>query len=312
MNIKIRSINVDNKTLAPSLVVDLMVECYNRIEAPIYIAGVLSCSSKIITSLSENYIQRSETIRLLASNEHLEKQIKKENQLYYYNTELRGELNHTAIEYIETCRERHYDKSMNFRINIILRTIHTKVDHSKPNLGVNFLDIKTQDYSFNYKINQSEWINRYAQKLGIGKFLLIELAVPDIEKTSRFWIELLDRLNKNVQDIESSIKQGDWEKSILFLRQFYENIKIGDRKSGHQRFKEELTKLFKKDQHTQAGIDNFYDGIWKFFEFFSKYIHDKDTHGNIMPKAIPTKEDAYLGYALAIGLLNLISKKISK
>jgi len=67
----------------------------------------------------------------------------------------------------------------------------------------------------------------------------------------------------------------------------------------------------KKFQHSEEAIDNLYNAIWKFFEFLSKFIHDKDKDGNnyqVLP--IPNKEDAYFAYALSIGLLGLIGKKI--
>jgi len=36
----------------------------------------------------------------------------------------------------------------------------------------------------NYKIEQSDWIARFAEKLGIGKFLLLELNIPEIKKNN--------------------------------------------------------------------------------------------------------------------------------
>ena len=89
-------------------------------------------------------------------------------------------------------------------------------------------------------------------------------------------------------------------------------MKIGDKKDGNKKFEEELTKLFTEEQHSQEGIQNLIDGIWKFFEYNSKFIHDRDKKGNLNSIPIATKEDAYFIYALGVGLLNVIGKKLSK
>lgn len=81
---------------------------------------------------------------------------------------------------------------------------------------------------------------------------------------------------------------------------------------GHKQFKQELTKLLKDDQHGEEGIKNLYNSIWQLFEFFSKYIHAKDKQGNLSTLPMPLKEDAYLGYSLAMGFLNFIGRKLNR
>jgi len=99
---------------------------------------------------------------------------------------------------------------------------------------------------------------------------------------------------------------------MFYLRKFYENIKIGDNKPGHKDFKVEFDKILKHDQHGNEGIKNFYDALWQLFEFVSKYIHEKDKQGYLNSLPTPHKEDAYLAYSLAVGLLNFVGNKVNR
>jgi hypothetical protein len=65
------------------------------------------------------------------------------------------------------------------------------------------------------------------------------------------------------------------------------------------------------DQHSEVGFQHLLNSIYNLFEFISKYIHDKDQQQQLNPTPIPLKEDAYFAFALSVGLLNIIGKKIS-
>lgn len=161
-------------------------------------------------------------------------------------------------------------------------------------------------------IPQGDWIKRFSPYLGIGKFMLIELKIPDDLLVDEFWQKLYNRVVQNLQEMEKGLKNGDWQNVLTISRKFYENIKFGDKKPRHAKFREQFDVIMKNQGHTDEGIQNLYDAIKNLFSFTSKYVHDKDTAGNLNPIVICTKEDAYLVYSLSIGLLNLIGKKISK
>ena len=246
-------------------------------------------------------------LRLLSKDE--KEQSRKENRPHRRFVQLSAQLTQIAIESIENQRDKTSDKSINFSLDLVIKSMSLTKDISD-NRFEDFIKIKiAREYS-NVSIEQSEWINKFSEKLGIGKFMLVELKVPNSEVPD-FWNKLFELLRKNVTDMELSIRSGDWQKTMLFARKFFENIKIGDKKKGHKEFREELNKKMTELQHSEKGIQNLYDGIWQFFEFTSKFIHDKDTDGNnyeVLP--IPSKEDAYFVYALSVGLLGLLGKNL--
>ncbi len=57
--------------------------------------------------------------------------------------------------------------------------------------------------------------------------------------------------------------------------------------------------------------EDLYNAIWKFFEFVSKYIHEKDKIGNLIPLPVTTKEDDNFAYTLVLELLKLIDEKLN-
>lgn len=142
---------------------------------------------------------------------------------------------------------------------------------------------------------------------------MLELAVPARHNVEGHWEVLYKRASERLNEMENSMKQGEWEMALMKARQFYETLKMGGDKEGHKDFEEELKLLFAKDQHSPQGTSDFLAGIWNFFNFLSKFVHEKDRDGKIIEaRPIPTKEDAYFAYALGVGLLNIIGKKTSK
>lgn len=110
--------------------------------------------------------------------------------------------------------------------------------------------------------------------------------------------------------MESCLRSGDWQKVMFIGRKYFENIKVGDNKPGHNNFKNKLSAAFVEFGHSAEGIKELLDAIWHFFNFVSKYVHDKDRLGNLTTLPTPTRADAFFAYALAIGLLNMIGEKI--
>jgi len=176
------------------------------------------------------------------------------------------------------------------------------------------MTVKVKKYSKNFEIKQSDWIKNYTAHLGIGNFLLLELEIPEKEKVPEAWIELYERVYFRLNDMKHSIQHGDWQKTLeIAARQFFEDLKFDERFKKHREFKNELRDLFFQDQHSEQGFHEFYSGILNFFNYTSKFIHDRSNKtGELNKRPIPTKEDAYFVYALGIGLLNIIGKKLNK
>lgn len=311
MDIKNLDIKIDTVALEPALIISLNIEPYYNIEAPISIAGKLNSSDgRTIAFLNEYTLNtNSHGVRLYSKTE--KERIYRENPYNLYCAQLTAVLSQKAIEHIESLREKDSEKAVKFSINLIVKYLILPIEDTDLTKG-SLLNVETKRENKDFTIKHSDWINHFSTPLGIGQFLLLELRIPDDKKVSEFWKELYGKLSHNVKDMEKCLKAGDWQKAMLFARKYYENAKIGDDKPGHKEFRDEFDKLLKRDQHCQEGIDNLYDALWKLFEFFSKYIHDNDKKGYLLPMPVSTKEDAYFAYALAIGLLNLIGKKVNE
>lgn len=169
-----------------------------------------------------------------------------------------------------------------------------------------------QKVQVQYKITQSDWINHFAKSIGVGKFLLLELLVPEDHGVSKQWSGVYKKLSKLVAEIETDNQKGELNFTMILARSYFENLKVENPNSGPSKFRDDFIKLLQENNHSAAGIDDFNNAIWKFFDFLSKYLHEKDKQFNDQAIPIANKEDAYFAYALSVGLLNLISRKMRK
>lgn len=317
MKIVINSISVDTQSINPALQLDIAVEYVDEIEAPFLISGAIVSSGKIISTIEQVQIINQQQYDLVVfdqktRNTRIDGGSKYKTRATF---KLISILSTKALDYLEESRNKHFEKSVNLQIDFVLMSIslpYKPVGAGGPQTGDELLKIKQEKVFENYVIKQSDWVNHFSTQLGIGKFLLLELMILDKVVNSRYWIELYDNLAKNLEDTETALKNGDWYHAMFHLRRFYENIKVGDNKPGSKNFKEELSYVLGEDNHSEIGKDNFYSALWNLFDFFSKYVHEKDQVGNPQPKPIARKEDAYFGYSVGIGLLNLIGRKLNR
>ncbi len=311
MRVSIRRIYVDQQAVNPSLIIDVDLEFYREIEVPISLSGKLKTSSgKTLSLIAEHHIDNDKSHFLKILPEAY-KQNRRNEKEYRTHCSLTTQLTKKAIDVIELEREKYQEKAVYFSCEFIVKTLRLVAEPDSIS-NKDFMEIKISQERQTFLIPQSDWINRFSKSLGIGNFLLLELTIPENKKVSEFWSKLYDTLTENCETMNSCIRSGDWEKTLWLARRFFEDARIGNPKPGNKQFKEEFDKLLREDHHSTEGIKNLYDAIWNFFKFLSKYIHEKDEQGNFIPKPNVTREDAYLAYTLAIGLLNLIGKKIEK
>lgn len=186
----------------------------------------------------------------------------RENNVSGYFAQLTVSLTNKAIEYIEIQREKDHEKAARFFIELVVKYID--IPSEQLNLAAeNFIRLQVKRKNTSFTIKQSDWINNYSPHLGIGNFLLLELQIPDDKNVTEFWKELYASLTINLKDIETCLRSGDWQKAMLLSHKFYENIKIGDNKKGHAKFKEEFIKLMTKDQHSLEDINNLLKPIYQ-------------------------------------------------
>lgn len=316
MYIKVESVEADNESIIPSLKVGLEIQFYEYLEVPISITGsVYSGNSKLIGTFHEEHIHHQKDIpfRLMSNSERDKRYSSGSNGIGTYYPKCNVLLSSPALEHLETVREKHNAKSCILNFRFLVKTIMQgdNFDGGTFNSNHNFLSLKLSSTSAQFEIKESDWVRSYTPILGIGTFLLLEYRIPELSITeSPFWFKWHSALISNVEDMENCIRWGDWQGCMTTARKFYENAKIGDKKPANTKMKSEFSKSMMDAQHSDEGIGNLLDGIWQFFEYFSKFIHEKNKQGEFQPTPIASKEDAYFAYSTAVGLLNLITEKI--
>lgn len=323
MKIKKIEIEASKTAINPTLLIKVTLEFERDEEAPISIAGrLLTSDNKVVALFNENQVRQDEnfSLHILASDKlaaHKDHPLYRHKSANTFYTEMDAVISSKSIDHIEQLKDKR-NGEVKFYLDIVVKYWELSVELD--NLHAEKLKQLTQNpFSFvrikkeylEYNIAQSIWSKEYAPVLGIGRFMIIELEIPKDKQVPELWRTLYKQLIHNLSDMEKCLREGDWKKTMFFARKFYENAKIGDKKPAHKKFKDDFNKVLIKNQHSDEGIQNFYDGIWKFFDFLSKYIHDQTVDGQIASSPIAEKEDAYLAYALALGLLNFIGKKIN-
>lgn len=310
MNLKSTTVSVDGQALSPTLVVQAELEFAYKLVVPISISGrLLSTDERVLAYLNEcqiNYENRFD-LAVLSGEDRAKHQRERAS---IYSASLTACLSPVAIEHLERQRDLDGEKAVRLNVEYVVKYIDVKAE-KVIGVGDNILGFHVKQSRNRVTISQSDWINKYANYLGVGNVLLLELQLPNDLKVNAFWKELYDILAQNVKEMENCLRSGDWFKTMICARRFYENAKIGDGKEIHNEFKNEFMKLMIKDQHNEEGCDNLLKGIWQFFEFISKYSHEKDKKGNIKPIPIAKKEDAYFAYTASVGLLNLLGSKLN-
>ncbi len=310
MEFKITAIEVDVQSIHPALLITAEINYYSLLEAPLLISGKLNAhDGKTIAFINEIRTNSDDAIELTMASLADKQTIQAKGVKGLYVVNLYSELSPKAIEYIESWRERDSEKAVRFNFNMIIKALEIEpgVNNKPMRLGVNIF--RCNSY---FVIKQSDWIRTFSASLGIGSFILLELEVPNKHTVSTDWTDLYDRLLLRLNEMQDATRNGDWQKVMDRSRQFFETLKIGDGKAAHKKFEADLKQLFINDRHSAEGFQNLLDSIWKFFDYNSKFIHDKDTQGKLKPIPIATKEDAYMAYAFGVGLLNVIGRKIRK
>ncbi|MDI1233386.1 MAG: hypothetical protein PSX81_03780 [bacterium] len=311
VNVKIEHISVESESINPALSINILVECNFLTESPISVSGTLSVDGKVVSYLTElKYFDRGYTELAILGEEQVVK-INSGNRLNIYQTNLTALLSPIAIDWIEKSREKEREKSVNLSFEFAVRYIEMTAKSNRL-YGTNppFQRIKQSKEFRSYIISQSDWINRFYNYIGAGKFILVELPLIGEASTIPLWKDLTNELYGNIQEMDSKVKIGDWQSVIVVSRKFFENIKIGDNKAGNKKFRDDFNQKLKQLNHDDEGIKNLHDAIWQLFEFSSKFIHTKNKTGEL--KQIPTanKEDAYLVYSLSICLYNILIRNI--
>jgi hypothetical protein len=193
------------------------------------------------------------------------------------------------------------DKNLNI---LIASTARSTKDYSLFNTEHKIIKIR-------YIIKSSDWIYDFKEKLGLGKFLIVEMNSPDFSLSSlnnmalsneeKILKDRLEASYKIVEQMDIDLKKGEWRNVVEKTR-------------GFQLLKDDIRQYIKKIIIETTGMndDNVQDltmAMDKLYHYGSALHHFKDSKGNLHLVYNGGKEDAYMVYMLITSVTNLIAKK---
>jgi len=166
--------------------------------------------------------------------------------------------------------------------------------------GYGFASAKTYRTSLQHRIPSGDWIHDFAPKFGIGKFCVFELPQPEIFGTDAIHDRARRALEASLK-AEEDLRQGRWTAACEGLRKVWELI----RNDG------DVETLLRKHGYTADAAKSFNEAVRSLFDFSSKFMHVLDKSGNLIgqPEINAQREDAYLVFATAMSMVNLIAQK---
>ena len=313
------SVEVLRNSIHPTLLFSFKLSIRKDFELPIFGGGYLETSDRKriaeVTSAGDNQMMLPLSLGNKL-NHHEVVQISNEKHEIIFKVIC--QLDEFALSFLE--KERHRNSKMEMHLFL---TVQFLVLNSDIFFMRNFDDsnckripaIESQLYPVSYQlvIPESRWIQEFAEPLGIGKFLLLELRLYENKSEDKIWAEAIKRSYNHVETMEKLIKQANWHGAIEKARRIAENFQfkysegvLVEQPNG----KAELKKLFAQSHASDEAFDSFYATIKGIFEFASKFIHDKNKKGEYFTPPKPQEEDAYFVFATCVSLVNLISAKI--
>ena len=312
MSIRVKRVDVSTDSINPELIFCLDVGYYDGMDVPFSFTGILKTKDgKQIAHLEEYINNRSERVLTLKTYNGNSVSSYRERERTFY-VDLSAQLTNKAIEHIEKVREKDHFKDVDLDLILTVKSMNSKlnveelISKASRNENIDIGEIKIGSEHANITIPQSEWVQKFAEPLGIGKFILLELQIPDVKQSLNEWKEIHERLLKHTQQMERQIKEGDWYEVEVTARRFMENLMPKGSEN-----KEQFRQLFLENYYSDEGYNHLYKAIEGMFLYASKFIHDKDKQDRYNPIPVVKKEDAYLVYSLSISLTNLIASKIS-
>jgi len=269
-NITIRDFKVYNESIYPAIVFEISYKDTSLIDKEFIfnlIGSVYSDDEKFLSNIIQlpNIDLRLNRgpggssgggSTLFASP--IAKELDTQSQQIKYKYQLMFTLDQRALDYIETRRNYNPKKDVELyifmRMEILKTFIHIvennalaldtkEITHTNPN--INFL-VTSSDTKVNhssrllqteiyqekiyYKISSSDWISDFQSKLGIGKFLVVE--VPDLReqynKSSNTTLEeqefktKLDKSYEILEVMNQKLREGRWNDVIEEARKVWE------------------------------------------------------------------------------------------
>jgi hypothetical protein len=166
-----------------------------------------------------------------------------------------------------------------------------------------FLTIADWEQEIPVTIYSSNWIHDFAPQLGMGRFVLAELAIPTPIPIKGKHSKRVDKAFEALKKMEKEVREGEWTEAIEKSRPVAELLR-----------EEDLVKsLLTKHGYHEDAANSLITAIKGLFEYGSKFLHKVARDGTTIPPVTKAeKEDAYLTYTVSTALVNLLTQKARK
>ncbi|MEQ9374117.1 MAG: hypothetical protein RIG68_03010 [Imperialibacter sp.] len=304
MWIKKVEVGVDESSIDPRFLFRAEFEYVVDKEIPLFISGFLKTPDgrKLAAIDSEQELSGYDNIVIPISEGNSSSS---GNERSVYSRKFSATISKKAIDFLEHQRLSRSTKSVLLKVELEIATLYLDTFSGKA------LKIERQPGNMEIEIEQSSWLRNFSEKLGLGEFLIIEFSKHHIQlgaDLKSMWTEKLDRALTRLGEMHTLLNEGKWDKVFETSRKVWDIFKLY--KEDHDS-KEELKKLFEKNNYSELGFEDLLKSIWHLHEFSSKFIHDKGKKGqDLNPIPVPQKEDAYFMYMWTMGFVNLINEKV--
>ena len=164
-------------------------------------------------------------------------------------------------------------------------------------------------------IPASDWIQDYQRQLGLGKHVIIESSLPDLERTeipknlNGEEKALAERLTKSFEilvNMQNELNKGEWGNVVEESVKLFELIKKNN--TGFiKKLMSESTGL------TSEKVQSLTEALDKLYSYAAELHHPVDRESReVKQPFVGEKEDAQMIYSISLSFVNLLSRKLSK
>lgn len=257
-----------------------------------------------------------------------------------------GTLDSLAIEHIESVRQINVKKDAVFIVKLSATTLDPRlqimnnvyISHLR-NPSINFPAFAEREVPYDkqvtlvvapggnmdYKlyssgeirltIPASDWIHDYQRQLGLGKHVIIESSLPDLESTdlpknvNEEKKTLAERLQKSYEilvNMQNELNKGEWGNVVEESVKLFELVKKDNAGVIKKLMSESTGLALDKVQSLTEALD-------KLYGFAAELHHPVDRENKkVKQPFLGEKEDAQMIYFISLSLVNMLSKKLSK
>lgn len=222
-------------------------------------------------------------------------------------------LSRKALTAIQNSRENHPKTDIELSFSLTSRSVRGEFGVSENSngkkvlltVGPNQQEVivyQHRKHEIIHSIPASDWVHDFAPAFGIGSFQLIEWLIPDTVSIGNDESELLQRMLECLDLMREAFCDCDWQRIMELSRRYSELIRKED----------SIKEIFIKSGITEDVYTILDSGFNAFYQYFSKYIHEKYQDQTIKQMPIACREDAELAYILSMNIFNMISRKLNR